>query len=229
MYETYNASMWKPLFFLVICGCMLPAQVKRPPGEFENDRVMVQSAVFNDRETVKRMIGHDFDGTVAVVEITVTPRGGEPLDVEREDWTLFSNKDAQKAPAFHPSQLAGQGAIVVKETRDGGGLMAGNNPNAPVIGGIPGTGGRPRSVGDGGGGIGNSASQAVGVGIEMKNDANVNPILAGLKEKELVYGKTMKPVKGLLYFSLEGKHKLKDLELWYRGPAGKFVISYKPR
>jgi hypothetical protein len=217
------------LYLLAICGLTLPAQVKRPPGEFENDRVMVQSVIYADRESVKRAIGHDFDGSVAVVEVTVTPRGGEALDIEREDWTIFSNKDAQKAPAFHPSQLAGQGAIVVKETRDGGGVMAGNNPNAPVIGGIPGTGGRPRSMGNGGGGIGNSASQAVGLGIESKNDANANPILASLKAKELKYGKTMTPVKGLLYFSLDGKHKLKDLELWYRGPAGKFVISYKPR
>jgi hypothetical protein len=220
--------MLRNFLAIVALGLPLAAQVKRPPGHFENDRVMIESVVYADRESVKRMIGHDFDGSVAVVEITVTPRGGEPLDVEREDWTIFSNRDAQKAPAFHPSQLAGQGAIVVKERRDGGGIMAGDSPNAPVIGGIPGTGGRPRSMGNGGGGVGNAASQAVENSIEMKNDEKANPILTTLKKKELTYGKTMKPVKGLLYFSLDGKHRLKDLELWYRGPAGKFVISYKP-
>jgi len=207
---------------------MLPAQVKRPPGHFENDRVMVESVIYVERESVKRMIGSDFDGSVAVVEITVTPRGGEALDVEREDWTLFSNKDAQKAPAFHPSQLAGQGAIMVKQERSGGGISAGDNPNGTVIGGVPGTMGRPRSMGNGGGAVGNTASDAVENKIEAKNDAVSNPILATLKSKELKYGKSMTPVKGLLYFSLEGKHKLKDLEVWYRGPAGKFVISYKP-
>ena len=103
--------MLRPLFLLAVC--VLSAQVKRPPGHFENDRVMVESVITFDRESVKKMIGHDFDGSVAVLELTVTPRGGEALDVEREDWTLFSNKDAQKAPAFHPSQLAGQGAMVV--------------------------------------------------------------------------------------------------------------------
>ena len=210
------------------CALLLPAQVKRPAGSFENDRIMVESTIHRDREELKKMIGHDFDGSVAVVEITVTPRGGEALDLEREDWILFSNKDAQKGPAFHPSQLAGQGAIMVKEQRGGGGVMAGDNPNAPVIGGIPGTGGRPGRMGNGGGGVGNSASQTVENKIEAKNDATVNPVLATLKQKELPYGKTMKPVKGLLYFSLDGKHKPKDLELWYRGPAGKFVISYKP-
>jgi hypothetical protein len=222
--------MSRMLLVLLAGGLMvLPGQVKRPPGQFENDRVAVESVIHFEREAVKRLIGHDFDGTVAVVEITVTPRGGEALDVEREDWILFSDKDAQKAPAFHPSQLAGQGAIVVKQTRGGGGIMAGNNPNAPVIGGIPGTGGRPRQMGNGGGGIGNSAGQSIDNTIETKNDEAANPVLATLKEKELKYGRTLTPVKGLLYFSLEGKHKLKNLELWYRGPAGKFVISYKPR
>jgi len=208
--------MLRPIFLLAIC--VLPAQVKRPPGTFENDRVMVESAIHFDRETVKKMIGHDFDGSVAVLEITVTPRGGEALDVEREDWTLFSNKDAQKAPAFHPSQLAGQGAIMVKEQRGGGGVMAGNAPRTGIGLGMPGMGG----------GIGSAGSAPVDLAIETKNDQNVNPVLATLKTKELKFGKTMTPVKGLLYFSLEGKHKLKDLELWYRGPGGRFVISYKP-
>ena len=54
--------------------------MKRPPGSFENDRIAVESAIYTDRETVKKMIGHDFDGTVAVVEIKVTPRGGEALE-----------------------------------------------------------------------------------------------------------------------------------------------------
>ncbi|HEU0119221.1 MAG TPA: hypothetical protein VFQ91_01765 [Bryobacteraceae bacterium] len=222
--------MPRKLSLLAIGTLVLLSQVKRPPGQFENDRVSVESVVYADRESVKRMIGHDFDGSVAVVEMTVTPRGGEALDVEREDWILFSNKDAQKAPAFHPSQLAGQGALVIKEQRGGGGVMAGNNPNAPVIGGIPGTGGRPRQMGSpGGGGIGNSASQTVDTTVAVKDDEKANPILATLKAKEMPFGKTLKPVKGLLYFSLDGKHKLKDLELWYRGPAGKFVISYKPQ
>lgn len=216
-----------PRLLFLLAVLVLPAQVKRPPGQFENDRIRVESAIYADRESVKRMVGHDFDGSVAVVEITVTPRGGEPLDLEREDWTLFSNKDAQKAPAFHPSQLAGQGALVVKEQRGGGGVMAGDNPNAPVIGGIPGTGGRPRSMGNGGG-IGNSGAPVVENTIELKTEDRSNPILSTLKMKELKYGKSMTAVKGLLYFSLDGKHKMKDLELWYRGPAGKFVISYKP-
>ena len=204
------------------------AQVKRAPGTFENDRIAIESVVYFDKASVKEKIGSDFDGSVAVVEITISPRGGEALDVEREDFTLFSNKDAQKAPAYHPSQLAGQGALLLTQKGVGGGVMGRSNPNGPIIGGVPGTGGRPRQINDGGGGIGNSAQVVTENKVEEATDYKENPVLKTLREKELVYGKTLKPVKGLLYFSLDGKHKQKDLELWYRGPAGKFVVSYKP-
>ena len=215
------------LCVLAVCTGFALAQLKRVPGAFENDRIAIQSTIAADRESVKKLIGHDFDGAVAVVEVTVTPRGGEPLDVEREDWTLFSNKDAQKAPAFHPSQLAGQGAIVVTEKWEGGGVGSRNNPNAPVIGGVPGTGTRPTQLPGNSPGFGNAGSAVTDNQIKVTNDKE-NPVLATLKAKELPYGKTMKPVKGLLYFALDGKHKLKDLELWYRGPGGRFVVSYKP-
>ncbi len=210
------------LFALSIFALCAPAQLKRQQGAYENDRIAVQSIVFADKESVKKAIGSDFDGAVAVVEITVTPRGGESLDIEREDWTLFSNRDAQKAPAFHPSQLAGQGGLIVKQQRAGGGSMA--QPNRPTFGGgIPGMG-----YPGGGGGIGNTASVDIENKVETTKDVKENPVLATLKAKEMPFGKTLKPVSGLLYFALEGKHKLKDLELWYRGPGGKFTVSYKP-
>ncbi|MBM3784178.1 MAG: hypothetical protein FJW30_07440 [Acidobacteria bacterium] len=205
------------------------AQLKRTPGAYENDRISVESVLLLDRTQVKALLGSDFDGSVAVIEVTVVPRGGEALDVEREDWTLFSNKDAQKAPAFHPSQLAGQGALLLTQKGAASAVMGRNNPNGPIIGGIPGTGGRPRQINDGGGGIGNTASVVTENKVEEASDSKENPVLKTLKSKELVYGKTLKPVKGLLYFSLDGKHKPKDIELWYRGPAGKFVVSYKPQ
>jgi hypothetical protein len=215
-------------FAFLLLPLLAAAQMKRPPGQFENDRISVESTVYADRESVKKLIGDDFGGSVAVVAITVTPRGGEALDIEREDWTLFSNKDAQKAPAFHPSQLAGQGAMILTQKREGGGAYTQSNPNGPIIGGVPGTGTRPRQLGSNGPIGGNAASVVTDNKVEESRDAKSNPVLATLKQKELPFGKTLVPVQGLLYFSLDGKHKLKDLELWYRGPAGKFVVSYKP-
>lgn len=221
--------MYRVGILAIVVAWVSPAQMKRTPGAHENDRISVESTLILDRAQVKALLGSDFDGSVAVVEITVTPRGGEALDIEREDWTLFSNKDAQKAPAFHPSQLAGQGALLITQKGVGGAVMGRSNPNGPVIGGIPGTGGRPRQVNDNGGGIGNAATVLTENKVEESSDYKENPVLKTLRSKELAYGKTLTPVKGLLYFSLDGKHKPKDIELWYRGPAGKFVVSYKPQ
>ena len=44
-----------------------------------------------------------------------------------------------------------------------------------------------------------------------------------LQEKE-----TTEALKGLLYFPIEGKHKIKDFALLYRGPAGRLDLEFKP-
>jgi hypothetical protein len=54
-----------------------------------------------------------------------------------------------------------------------------------------------------------------------------NPVLAVLKQKVLPEKETSEPLAGLLYFSLEGKQKPKDLELQYNGPAGKLSLQFR--
>jgi hypothetical protein len=54
-----------------------------------------------------------------------------------------------------------------------------------------------------------------------------NPFLAVLKEKSLQQRETSEPITGLLYFYFEGKHKLKDLELMYKSPAGRMMLDFQ--
>ena len=54
-----------------------------------------------------------------------------------------------------------------------------------------------------------------------------NPLLAVLKKKALPQIETNEPVSGLLYFFLEGKHKLKDLELMYKSPSGRLILDFE--
>ena len=54
-----------------------------------------------------------------------------------------------------------------------------------------------------------------------------NPLLGVLTEKVLPEKEANGPVSGLLYFFLDGKHKPKDLELNYRGAAGKLSLRFK--
>jgi hypothetical protein len=68
-----------------------------------------------------------------------------------------------------------------------------------------------------------SADATVTTGDMKKED----PLLALLKAKTLPEKKTSSPISGLLYFSLDGKHKPKDLVLQYSGPAGRLSLEFK--
>ena len=118
--------------------------------------------------------------------------------------------------------------MVVKTQSIGGGTI-GQQRTGPVWGGAPGTTGRPRQIDDGsGGGFGSSASHETKTSAEVKEDAKKqSPLLKLLAEKMLPEKETLEPVKGLLYFPLEGKVKTKDLELIYQGPAGRLYIEFR--
>jgi hypothetical protein len=53
-----------------------------------------------------------------------------------------------------------------------------------------------------------------------------NPLLEILKAKILPEKKTQEAVKGQLYFLLDGKHKLKDLELMYKNSGGRLILDF---
>ena len=48
-----------------------------------------------------------------------------------------------------------------------------------------------------------------------------------LKEKILREKKTVEPISGLLYFPIDGEIKEKDLEFYYKGPAGRLSMIFK--
>jgi hypothetical protein len=133
---------------------------------------------------------------------------------------LRSDKDGQRASPFHPSQIAGSGVLVVSST--GGGSTSAEH-GGPVWG--PPLGGPPKRIGTGSPTIGNSpgGSQASSSSEKTRED----PLLSVLKEKVLAEKEITEPLSGLLYFLLEGKHKPKDLELMYKGPAGRLSLRFK--
>ena len=54
-----------------------------------------------------------------------------------------------------------------------------------------------------------------------------SPLQKILAAKMLPDKETKEPVEGLLYFLLEGKNKVKDLGLIYKGPAGRLAMDFK--
>ena len=63
--------------------------------------------------------------------------------------------------------------------------------------------------------------------LEAGGRKGTNPLLDTLEDKILPEKQITEPLDGLLYFFLEGKHKAKDIELVYRGPAGRLSLQFK--
>ena len=57
--------------------------------------------------------------------------------------------------------------------------------------------------------------------------APASPLQKILESKMLRDVETKEPVEGLLYFLLDGKNKVKDLGLIYKGPAGRLAMDFK--
>jgi hypothetical protein len=216
-----NCSMVSRTALALFLCAACPAAEKRPPeGRAYNQAVEITAKAFTDKEEIKRLLGSDLGGSIAVVEVRLAPKAGAKLAVVRDDFVLRSDKDGQRSTPFAPSQIAGRGALVISSS--GGAGVIGTNSNGPIWGG---TMERPRRLGGDGPSFGSSespAKAAVQTGVKGED-----ALLAVLTEKVLPEKESSEPVSGLLYFFLEGKHKPKDIELLYRGPAGKLSLRFR--
>jgi hypothetical protein len=160
-----------------------------------------------------------------VVQVRLAPRGDAKVKIDFDDFTLISRKDGQRSQPLAPSQIAGSGALVVTPGQQGGGGGGFGSPRrGPIWGGMPGTGSRPQRIG------GEQENGAVAAPTGAQASVNEggkegeNPVMEVLRAKVLPQKETTEPVSGLLYFFLEGKHKLKQLELLYKSPTGRQMI-----
>ena len=212
--------------FLLVAAAVAQAADKGPvSADAANDRLALHATVYTTKEQVNEQLGSDLDGYFILVKLTVTPKDGKPLAVVRDDFLLRSYKDGQKSQPFAPTQIAGRGALVVSSQAGGGGMSG--EQGGPGWGGLG--GGPPMRMPGNNGGFGSTTADTSAANSTMRSGAKdkENPVLVVLKEKILPEKETAEPVAGLLYFSLEGKHKPKDLVLQYTGPAGKLSLSFK--
>ena len=141
----------------------------------------------------------------------------KPVQLSLDDFLLVSSKDGQRSEPYAPGQLAGSDSLAVTPN----GMRRGLGDHRPRLG----IGG----IGIGGGGVGNSgATPTPDVKVEEKRDDKENPLLAALNAKILPEKEITEPTSGLLCFQIVGKVKPKDLELHYKGPAGKMALRFRP-
>jgi hypothetical protein len=216
----------------VLCFCVMLATClagdKKPTitNQAGNERVDIFATPLLDEKDIREALGTDLPKGVVAVQMKVAPRGEKPLSISRDDFTLLSHKDGQRSGAFEPSQIAGSATLVVSTTSEGGAVAS--QPMGPVWGGIPGTGGRPTMAGPSDGmNAGTAGGTESAHATVQQGDKKENPLMKALAAKMLPDKESLEPVSGLLYFPLDGKVKIKDLELIYKGPAGRLTIEFR--
>jgi len=194
---------------LLLSAAAAAGDKKLRSGEGSNEAVEVTATALNADE-MQQIFGSDFDNSYAVIEVTLTPKGGKPFEVHPDDFLLRSDQTGSHSGPLAASQIAGSETLVVHQTepkRGGGGGFGG-------FGGI--------MMGGGGGGPPPPPNSKG----EIKNSDKKDPMLDVLKRKILAEKTINEPVTGLLFFPLE-KEKPKNLTLVYSTPPGKLRIRFK--
>ncbi len=183
-----------------------------------NDEIDVTATIFMTEPEVTQKLGTDPGKDVVLVSIRVAPRGEKPVQLSPDDFILLAHDDGERSQPFDPAELAGQGALIEQDTPENSKKKGGKTGIMMGMGGL-------------GGGMGSSPGNTVknpvtGTKMDSKSGGNTK-LLDQLKAKQFPEKDTADPVEGYLYFPLDGKHKLKNMALLYRGPAGKLNLEFQ--
>lgn len=195
------------------------ADKKLPIDETSNELLAISVSQPLDKDQIRQELGSDLGDDIIVIRLTARPVSDKPVQLSLDDFLLISSKDGQRSEPYEPGQLAGSDSLAV--TPNGVRRGLGDHRARPSIG----LGG----IGIGGGGIGNSGSTPTpDAKVEESRDEKENPLLAALTAKILPEKEITDSTSGLLFFQVVGKVKPKDLELHYKGPAGKMALRFRP-
>jgi hypothetical protein len=213
------------MFHRLYCNCamlfcisvvLFAADKKLPIDETSNELLDISVSAPLDKDQIKQELGSDLGDDIIVIRLTARPVSDKPVQLSLDDFLLVSAKDGQRSEPFEPGQIAGSDSLSVTSGQRKG---LGDHGNRPSIG----------FGGFGIGGAGNSGSAPTpDVKVQESRDEKENPLLAAIKEKILPEKMITESTSGLLFFQGVGKVKAKDLELHYKGPAGKMALRFRP-
>ncbi len=207
-----------PLALAVVMGALPMLGSKKvisPDTTASNEQLDLEATITLAEDQVTQQLGADPGKGIVLLKVRVTPKTDTPLQISPDDFILLAHDDGERSRPFEPAEIAGKGALVVTNAPQGA---------QKKTSGFGGFGGMV------GGGSGSSPGNSKPVALNSKMDPNAkgdNKLLDALKEKELKTTESAKPVEGYLYFPLDGKHKLKNLAVLYRGPAGKLNLEFE--
>jgi hypothetical protein len=191
-------------------------KVISPTTNASNEQVDIVASIVLDEDNVKQKIGADPGKGIVLLEVRVIPKTDQPVQVSPDDFILLAHDDGERSKPFAPEELAGQGALVISHSEE----KAKKTGTSFGMGGV--------MMGGGGGNVspGNPIPKTTNTRMDDKNKGNA-PLLEALKAKQFPTTEAKDEVSGYLYFPLDGKHKLKNLAVLYRGSAGKLNLEFE--
>lgn len=189
-------------------------KVVSPNTSASNDQIDVVATLFMTQEEVVQKLGADPGKGVVLLQVRVIPKTDAPVQISPDDFILLAHDDGERAKPFDPAQIAGQGSMVVTAATAKTKQTSGFGGFGGMIGG--GSGSSP----------GNSKPTTLSTKMDEKSQGN-EKLLELLKAKQLPQKESGQPVEGYLYFPLDGKHKLKNMAVLYRGQAGNLNLEFE--
>jgi hypothetical protein len=197
---------------IIMCAAK---KVISPNTSAGNDQIDVIATISLDEDEVAQKLGADPGKGIVLLSVRVVPKTDTPVQISPDDFILLAHDDGERSKPFEPSEIAGNGALIV------------SNASTAKSKSTSGFGGFGGMIGAGSGSSpGNSKPVALATKVD-ENKAGNQKLLDVLKAKELPAKESVAPVEGYLYFPLDGKHKLKNLAILYRGPAGKLDLEFE--
>ncbi len=190
-------------------------KVISPNTSASNDQIDVIATISLAEDEVTQKLGADPGKGIVLLQVRVVPKTDTPVQISPDDFILLAHDDGERSKPFEPSEIAGSGALVVSNT---------STAKAKSTSGFGGFGGM--ISGGSGSSPGNSRPVVLSSKVDEKKQGN-QTLLEALKAKQLPAKESIAPVEGYLYFPLDGKHKLKNLAVLYRGPAGKLDLEFQ--
>lgn len=208
---------------LLSSAAALAADPPRPAVSAKTADLELSARLILERDAQLRAVGSHLNRQYVIVELTVTPRGGYPLVLSRDDFLLRSERDNERGTADSPERIAGAAVLVLGSSRSGPGFHT-ESGDPIYVGGLPGTADPPRRVGA----VENTFGAGGGGETRLSSSqTRQTPLLDKLREKELPLGETRKPVSGYLYFPVDPQQKLKNFHLHYKGPQESVDLRFR--
>jgi len=199
---------------LIAAPASAAKKVISPQTSAGNEQIDIVATISLSQEEVTGKLGADPGKGIVLLQVRITPKTDKPVEISPDDFILLAHDDGERSKPFTPAEIAGQGALVVANTA---GAKTTKTGTSVGIGGI---------MGGSGGSPGNSKVTVLNSKMDTKSQGN-HALLEALKAKQLPQKDSTEPVEGFLYFPLDGKHKLKNLAVLYRGPAGKLDLEFE--